>query len=312
MVVGEPSGLRQAAIEWLLHRTADGQEPIRREDIADFRFQGEGARLIDQSKGIWKPRGYAYPLSIVTTFTAPGKKPPYEDSVIEDGFVRYAWEGGGPNSSGNVALRNAMRDRVPVVWFIGVGGKPPLYQVVAPVYIVSEDPERECVVVAPADPRSMRALESGDTPIEAQMRIYQQQTSFRRLHQPVFRNQVLTAYEDMCAVCSLRHRQLLDAAHIVSDSDQRGIASVVNGLAMCKIHHAAFDSYFLGVRPDLTIEIRKDLLGEVDGPMLRHGLQELHGTELRKIPEKKAAHPSVELLEIKYDMFRKATAAGVA
>jgi hypothetical protein len=50
----------------------------------------------------------------------------------------------------------------------------------------------------------------------------------QRLHQPVFRSTVLRAYERRCAVCSLAHSELLDAAHIVADSDERGEASVRN------------------------------------------------------------------------------------
>lgn len=32
----------------------------------------------------------------------------------------------------------------------------------------------------------------------------------------------------------------IDAAHIVEDGHELGIAAVRNGLALCKIHHAAF------------------------------------------------------------------------
>ncbi|WFR74686.1 HNH endonuclease signature motif containing protein [Prescottella defluvii] len=59
----------------------------------------------------------------------------------------------------------------------------------------------------------------------------------------------MRAYETRCAVCSLAHGSLLDAAHIVSDGHDAGIASVRNGLALCKIHHAAFDVRILGITP---------------------------------------------------------------
>ena len=79
--------------------------------------------------------------------------------------------------------------------------------------------------------------------------------------------------------------KLLDAAHIVGDRrHERGDPMVPNGLAMCKIHHAAFDTNILGIRPDRVVEIRSDILEEHDGPMLRHGLQELHGAEARSAP----------------------------
>src|SRR5699024_11344371 len=66
----------------------------------------------------------------------------------------------------------------------------------------------------------------------------------------------------------------------------------------------AFDGFFLGIRPDYVIEIRQDLLEEVDGPMLRHGLQELHGHQLMSIPKRRLDRPKAELLEHKYEQFR--------
>lgn len=67
---------------------------------------------------------------------------------------------------------------------------------------------------------------------------------------------------------------MLDAAHIVSDSEEAGIPTVRNDLAMCKVHHAAYDAHIMGVSPDYVVEIRPDLLAEVDGPMLQYGLKE--------------------------------------
>ena len=57
-------------------------------------------------------------------------------------------------------------------------------------------------------------------------------------------------------VCRLRHWELLDAAHILPDKHPLGEPVVPNGLALCKLHHAAFDADILGVRPDLRIERR--------------------------------------------------------
>jgi putative restriction endonuclease len=123
------------------------------------------------------------------------------------------------------------------------------------------------------------------------------------LLQPVFRASVLRAYDRRCAVCALGHSELLDAAHIVPDSDEAGIASVRNGLAMCKIHQAAYDRLILGVRPDLVVQIRADLLKEIDGPMLRHGLVERHGQSLMSVPRIKSERPDPELLELTYQRF---------
>jgi putative restriction endonuclease len=117
------------------------------------------------------------------------------------------------------------------------------------------------------------------------------------VHQPVFRASVMRAYGTRCAVCALRHHQLLDAAHIVADREEAGVGAVRNGLALCKIRHAAYDCPVLGIRPDLVVEIRADLLDEVDGPMSEHGLKGRHGQRLLALPAARAERPDRELLD---------------
>lgn len=70
-----------------------------------------------------------------------------------------------------------------------------------------------------------------------------------------------------------QHRELLDAAHITGDPQPHGLQIATNGLALCKIHHAAYDTNVLGIRPDVVVQIHERLLTEIDGPMLLHGLQ---------------------------------------
>jgi putative restriction endonuclease len=124
------------------------------------------------------------------------------------------------------------------------------------------------------------------------------------LHQPVFRATVMRAYGMRCALCSLRHGELLDAAHIVPDGVDGGDPIVCNGLAMCKIHHAAFDARIIGIRPDLGVEVRDDLLHEIDGPMLRYGIQGLHGGRLMVVPDARSERPDRQRLEWAYDRFK--------
>jgi putative restriction endonuclease len=121
----------------------------------------------------------------------------------------------------------------------------------------------------------------------------------------MFRPRVLRAYESRCALCRLGHPPLLDAAHILPDRHVRGEPVVPNGLAMCKIHHAAYDANILGARPDRVVEIRQDILIEVDGPMLRHGLQEMHGSVIA-LPRSRRDHPDPSRLEERYEQFRAA------
>jgi putative restriction endonuclease len=129
--------------------------------------------------------------------------------------------------------------------------------------------------------------------------------TMRRLHQATFRERVLNAYRETCAICRLHHRELLEAAHIVPDGHPHGDPIVPNGLALCKLHHAAFDAYLVGVRPDCVIEVRRDILDETDGPMLRHGLQEIAGKVIH-LPRDQRLRPRTDLLEERYALFKKA------
>jgi len=79
----------------------------------------------------------------------------------------------------------------------------------------------------------------------------------------------------------------------------------INGLALCKIHHAAFDNHFIGINPDYIIKIRTDLLTENDGPMLKYGIQSLNNTKII-LPNDKRNSPDKERLEIRFSIFLKA------
>jgi putative restriction endonuclease len=134
---------------------------------------------------------------------------------------------------------------------------------------------------------------------------YSLELTKRRLHQPDFRTRVLRAYKSTCAMCQLRHGELLDAAHILPDAHPQGQPVVPNGLALCKIHHAAYDRNILGVRPDLVIEVQRRVLDEVDGPMLRHGLQDLADQRIL-VPRVSSEQPDPARLAERYSEFRLA------
>jgi len=103
----------------------------------------------------------------------------------------------------------------------------------------------------------------------------------------------------------LKHEQLLDAAHIVPDSDPEGEPVVPNGIALCKLHHSAFDSFIIGITPDYIVRVRKDILDEADGPMLMHGLQGMDGTRI-VLPNNEKLKPNQAFLENRFELFKKA------
>lgn len=291
--------LRQRAMEWLETRPSD------QVDFAwttQFEYAGQRVPLLDRQRGIRKPAAMSAALAIRTTFTPPGQNPPYADDVGSDGLQRYKYRGNDPDHPENVALREAMQHRLPLIWFVGVA--PGRYEPVYPVWIVADSPDRLEFTLALDEAQRHYAPSAVS---DADYRRYMQRLTKSRLHQRVFRAQVMNAYENRCAVCNLGHARLLDAAHIIADSEPQGQPVVPNGLAMCKIHHASYDAGILGIRPnDLTLHIRQDILDEVDGPMLRHGLQEMHDTRLMKLPSSRAARPDPERLAVRYASFLSA------
>lgn len=303
----EDDRLRREAMAWLTIRTNDGADPLTWLDIEDFRFDDDGIILRNRYTGIWKPRQLEAALSITTTYSPPGSKRPYEDAIHSDGRIRYKWRQSKSEEKrkddrdlpDNRALREAMRLRKPLIWFHGVGRG--LYQAIFPVFLVAEEPEMQQFVVATDGTQDVPVATASVA--EEALRRYVERSTLARVHQPVFRSMVMRAYETRCAVCELKHGELLDAAHIVPDSHAEGIAAVTNGLALCKIHHSAFDARILGIDPDYTVHIRRDLLDEIDGPMLRYGLQERHGQKLMAVPRARRERPDRRRLESSFERF---------
>lgn len=293
--------LRREAMAWLAVRTNDGADAISRHELTQFHWRGERLTLIDTGRGIRKPRISRFALTIMTVHTEAGRERPYDDVTGPDGLPRYKGRAGSGGRSENDGIRQAMAHHVPLIWLVGVA--PGWFQAVFPVYVINEEPELDQFVLAYDQAQRLPIPES---PAEEVLRRYVERETLQRVHQPVFRSMVLRAYETRCSVCALTHRQLLDAAHIVDDREEQGVAAVRNGLALCKIHHAAYDAGILGISPDYQVAIREDILIEVDGPLLEHGLKGLHNHALMVLPKRRADRPDPELLEWRYQRFLSA------
>jgi putative restriction endonuclease len=246
------------------------------------------------------------PLSITTAPILPGKERPYEDEIGADDLILYRYRGVDPLHRDNVGLRETMIRRLPLVYLHGVAKGQ--YVAEWPVFVIADDQAALTFTVAVGVRGSTsEAVQLAAFVAEGDIeRRYATRTAISRLHQQAFRARVLAAYRERCAVCRLRHRELLDAAHILPDGHPEGRPVVPNGLSLCTLHHSAFDRYVLGVTPDLRIEIRDDVLKEKDGPMLLHGLQGFHGAQL-VVPTASQLRPNRDFLSARYELFRKAS-----
>jgi putative restriction endonuclease len=306
--------LRRAALDHVrrLSRAFDDIVPVG--VLKDgFRFRGERISLGSFYSGIYKPRVMDGPAALTLTTAPPklGRDAPYDDGFDEptQSFV-YHYRTAQSDSQAalraaeadNRALRAAFNLAVPVIYFHGIASGQ--YTPVAPVFITRDEPDRRVVHLEAALPLQDvgdRGLQS-----DADLRRYATREARVRLHQHRFRELVLSAYSGKCAVCSLRESALLQAAHIIEDRDPRGAASVVNGIALCAIHHLAYDRNLLGIDPTGVVHIASRLLEEIDGPMLSAGLQSFHGAHLFA-PRRQADRPDPVRLEIRYEQFRDAS-----
>lgn len=258
----------------------------------------EGRRVpLVAMQGIFTPAVLDVPLTLRTAPPHPNQPPPYEDDVLGDEF-RYAFRKDDARGRGeNALLLRALDLQVPLVYLLGV--ERGRYLPVSPVYVADYDTAERMVTLSETP---MGLVAAGAEP----GRRYRTREIRTRLHQARFRHRVLTAYSSSCALCRLRRPELVDASHIVPDAEEAGVPVVSNGLALCRIHHAAYDADIVGIRPDLVAEVRQDVLDEVDGPMLRVGLQDLHGRSLAVVPRRRAERPAQDRLTIRYDRFRAA------
>lgn len=290
--------IRAASLEKVRQLRAEYAGRIPRAVLMEgIEIRGVRIPFWNYQKGIFKPAllgrdGAA--LSIQTSASSP-----YADSHdADEGSIVYKYRGTDPGHPDNVALRRAMDRQEPLIYLVAVD--PGFYDAVLPVYITGDSPDSleftlqadQAAWLAPGDSAAMTVLR----------RAYLTRAVLQRLHQQQFRRIVLSAYREQCCICRLKHVELLDAAHILADGHPEGEPVVSNGLGMCKIHHSAYDANIIGIDPDARVHIREDILREKDGPMLKHGLQEMAGHGLM-LPRKEDQKPNRDFLAERFARF---------
>jgi putative restriction endonuclease len=292
--------IRLAAFEWLSKQVSIFDEVLPRDIIQKgFIFDEKRIPLISP-QGIFRPKEMQFPLSITTS-----PESPYEDSY-EEGLLVYRYRGTDPEHRDNVGLREVYKRKLPIIYFKGI--VPGKYMAIWPVFIIGDNPDVlsfRMVVDDLAVLNKAKTLSMAISDSDIGRRAYITATVKVRMHQKGFRERVLDAYLSQCSLCKIKHRELLDAAHIIPDEHPEGEPRITNGISLCKLHHAAFDNMFIGITPDYEIQVRKDILREEDGPMLNHGLKDLHNQAIY-LPSREIHWPDKHCLDWKYQQFLKA------
>ncbi|HAD6299084.1 TPA_asm: HNH endonuclease [Salmonella enterica subsp. enterica serovar Typhi str. CT18] len=121
-------------------------------------------------------------------------------------------------------------------------------------------------------------------------------TSFRQ-RDPKFRQAVLRAYNYQCAVCgfNMRHDNApiaLEAAHI-RWKQHHGPCEVPNGLALCAIHHKAFDRGSIGLDENMRVVVSDAVNG---GGVVQRLFWDFAGKEIA-LPPVKENYPGERFVE---------------
>jgi putative restriction endonuclease len=300
--MAEDQVLRLAAFQEV-KRLADLNGDLTSRDLlAGFQFEGGRIPLVNPRRGIYKPTQMRYLLSIKTVFPRPGARVWYDDQrqvhrqIYEgDEAVDYAFMGQNADAAENRWLREAMRNAVPFIYFLGTA--PGIYRALIPSFVVGWDAGSLKARIA------FSVEEEASVPETAAERRYALRQVKQRLHQATFREAVITAYQGRCALSGLKEPILLDAAHIIADKhEELGQPVIPNGIPLAKTHHAAFDAHLIGIDPDFKIHVSKRILLQKDGPTLE-ALKRLHANKMY-LPSRSKDRPDRDRLAVRFDEFR--------
>ncbi|HVT89799.1 MAG TPA: HNH endonuclease [Tepidisphaeraceae bacterium] len=99
------------------------------------------------------------------------------------------------------------------------------------------------------------------------------QTVRKRVREANFREKVLRAYDHECAMCNIQ-LELVDAAHIVPVAAPASTDDTDNGMALCALHHRAYDAALVTVNADYSIAVSDAEIGRLRGIGHHGGLDE--------------------------------------
>ncbi|EPO0901639.1 phosphorothioated DNA-binding restriction endonuclease [Citrobacter amalonaticus] len=119
----------------------------------------------------------------------------------------------------------------------------------------------------------------------------------RKQRDPLFRQQVLRAYNYECAICgyNMRHDNTsvaLEAAHI-KWKQYGGPCEIPNGLALCAIHYKAFDKGSIGLDENMRVQVSEAVNGSGIVGRLFWDFQ----GKIISLPQVKAYYPQDEFVD---------------
>jgi len=268
-----------------------------------FTYSGEQVLLANLPKGIFKPKIMSRgPISIKTTMPRGDAENIYNDQLTDEGYYQYSLEAGDPRGERNVLLWQALKDQSPFIYFHAVS--PAIYKALWPCYVrnIHSDKGFAEIIIGKSLLGDVVDVQY-ELPDEFESKYLVRETK-TRLHQASFREAVLGAYKNKCAITGLPVPQLLEAAHIIPDAKVGNVQTVSNGLALSRIHHRAYDAELIGIDPDYKIHVSEKLFIDEGGPLLNKGILDFDGNKLF-IPRQSNLRPNRDYLAERYDLYIK-------
>ncbi len=118
-------------------------------------------------------------------------------------------------------------------------------------------------------------------------------THTRLKRDPKFRRKVYEAYKNKCAMCGIQ-LELIEAAHIVPHSHEKGTDDITNGVGLCALHHSAYDRSLIYFDSDFNIKINEEKMIYLEKIGLDAGYRKFHGLSFEKlqVPENHTQRPN--------------------
>lgn len=266
----------------------------------------DGQFLATKAKGIYKPVGFHYALSIRVSQGGPYVDTPEH---FNDGSWQLSYheetranQPQPAKHSTNIGLTKCLEDKIPVGVMVQKSSKPNVAYKILGLGLVTAYAHGRFIVEGPVSldnaqtnqaERSRSTLSPADVSKDDRDRIFAEVV--RRQGQGAFRKALLMAYHSRCAVTGCTFPSVLEAAHILP---HRGNASnqVQNGLLLRADIHTLFDLGLLRIDPsNLSVRLHDDLRTDPDYGML-------YGRTLQ-LPTNTDDYPSPDLLTAKNKLF---------
>lgn len=256
------------------------------------RLQQAPGTVAISAKGIYKPSGVPYALSVSQRLDSP-----YSDEKIvyqEDGSWRYRYaqeekqNGDSASLFTNKGLKKCMVDGVPVAVLVQLSKKPKVttYRILGLAKVIawadgfftleSTTLAEHSLTTNPVS--DLEATYSPKSVEDERERTFKEIA--KRQGQAAFRSGLLTAYEGRCAITDSATPQVLEAAHVTPYLGPK-TNNISNGLLLRSDLHTLWDRGLIYLCEDFRLRLNQDLknseYAKLEGTIIRARLGDVPG-----------------------------------